>query len=89
MATGIHLTYARPCSIFEAIIEPGRDSALIGAIVLESRDLVIDCPHQTLCPRDPKRIISNLGFEGYRFERSRFYRPPTFNFQPSSLQTNN
>lgn len=58
MAIGIHLTCARRSSVFNAIIEPGRDSALIGAIVLEDLDLVVDCTHQTLSPRDPNGIIS-------------------------------
>ena len=58
MAVGIHLTYAGRSSVFNVVIEPGRDSALIGAIVLEDLDLVVDCTHQTLSPRDPKGIIS-------------------------------
>ena len=60
MASGIHLTYAGRSSLFDAVIEPGRDSALIGAIVLEALDLVIDCTQQTLGPRDPRRIISEV-----------------------------
>ncbi len=60
MATGVHLTYAGRSSLFTAVIEPARDSALIGAIVLEELDLVVDCTHQTLSPRDPKRIISEV-----------------------------
>jgi predicted aspartyl protease len=60
MATGIHLTCTGRSSLFNAVVEPGRDSALIGAIVLEDLDLVIDCTHQTLSPRDPRRIISEV-----------------------------
>ena len=60
MATGIHLTYSGRSSVFNAVIEPDRDSALIGAIVLEDLDLVIDCTHQALSPRDPRRIISEV-----------------------------
>jgi len=47
-------------STFRAIVEPNRDSALIGAIVLEELDLVVDCVTQTLRPRDPKYITSEI-----------------------------
>lgn len=46
--------------IFRALVEPKRDSALIGAVVLEDLDLLIDCRTQTLRPRDPKGIIGEL-----------------------------
>ena len=45
---------------FEAIVEPKRNSALVGAIVLESLDLVVDCTKQRLHPRDPDWIISEI-----------------------------
>jgi clan AA aspartic protease len=45
---------------FRAAVEPDRTSALIGAIVLEELDLVVDCTTQTLRPRDPKQIISEI-----------------------------
>ena len=45
-------------SIFTASIEPRRQTALIGAIVLEDLDFLVDCTHQRLVPRDPKTIIS-------------------------------
>ncbi len=54
----IHLTYAGRSSVFNAVVEPARVSALIGAIVLEDLDLVPDCSRQTLEPRDPRHIIS-------------------------------
>jgi predicted aspartyl protease len=38
--------------IFNAIVEPKRDSALIGAMVLEGLDLLVDCQQQRLVPRD-------------------------------------
>ena len=47
-------------STFNAIVEPGRESALIGAIVMEDLDLLIDCTAQKLVPRDPKQIISEV-----------------------------
>lgn len=45
-------------SIFSAIVEPSRKTALIGAIVLEELDLLLDCATQRLIPRDPDTIIS-------------------------------
>jgi len=45
---------------FRAAVEPNRASALIGAIVLEDLDLVVDCTTQTLRPRDPRHIISEI-----------------------------
>ena len=47
--------------IFSAIVEPGRDTVLIGAIVLEELDLLVDCGLQRLYPRDPERIVSEIG----------------------------
>ncbi|MGE0377642.1 MAG: aspartyl protease family protein [Planctomycetaceae bacterium] len=47
-------------SVFTAIVEPKRDTALIGAIVLEELDLVVDCAKQVLHPRDPDWIISEI-----------------------------
>jgi predicted aspartyl protease len=37
---------------FTAICEPKRETALIGAIVLEDLDLLVDCVAQRLVPRD-------------------------------------
>jgi predicted aspartyl protease len=45
-------------SVFKAAVEPKRTTALIGAIVLEDLDFLIDSTHQRLIPRDPKMIIS-------------------------------
>jgi predicted aspartyl protease len=47
-------------STFTAVVEPKRKDALIGAIVLEELDLVVDCVSQTVHPRDPKRIIAEI-----------------------------
>lgn len=46
---------------FMAIVEPKRKDALIGAIVLESLDYLVDPRMQKLVPRDPKMTISELG----------------------------
>lgn len=45
---------------FTAIVEPTRTEALIGAIVLEDLDFLIDCQNQRLVPRDPRFIISEI-----------------------------
>ncbi len=45
---------------FKAIVEPARSNALLGAIVLEDLDLLVDCRTQTLYPRDPKTIIAEI-----------------------------
>ena len=57
---GIHLSYGGRESVFNAIVEPDRDSALIGAIVLEDLDFLVDCVGQRLTPRDPKQIVSEV-----------------------------
>jgi predicted aspartyl protease len=46
--------------VFSAIVEPNRPDALIGAIVMEELDLIVDCTHNTVHPRDPKMIISEI-----------------------------
>lgn len=45
---------------FQAIVIPNKDSAIIGAIVLESLDLIVDCTNQTLIPRNPDYIIAEM-----------------------------
>ncbi|MFO0837999.1 MAG: clan AA aspartic protease [Phycisphaerae bacterium] len=60
IAQRIHLALLGRDSVFNAIVEPDRDSALIGAIVLEDLDLLIDCSGQRLVPRDPKQIVSEV-----------------------------
>ncbi len=46
--------------VFTAVVEPKRQSALIGAIVLEDFDLLVDCAHQRLVPRDPRFVVSEI-----------------------------
>jgi predicted aspartyl protease len=46
--------------VFSAIVEPDRNDALIGAIVLEELDLLVDCTAQKLRPRDPKEIVCEV-----------------------------
>jgi predicted aspartyl protease len=45
---------------FRAVVEPKREDALIGAIVLEAFDLLPDCVRQRLVPRDPNFILSEI-----------------------------
>ncbi len=45
---------------FRAIVEPDHSTALIGAIVLEDLDLLVDCRAQRLLPRDPNQIIAAI-----------------------------
>jgi predicted aspartyl protease len=45
---------------FTAIVEPKRRTALIGAIVLEDLDLLVDCENQRLIPRDPRFVVSEI-----------------------------
>lgn len=60
MAEGIYLQHGDRHGVFSAIIEPGRTEALIGAIVLEELDLVVDCVSQRLIPRDPHHLVSEV-----------------------------
>jgi predicted aspartyl protease len=46
--------------VFSAVVEPNRDSALIGAIVLEDLDFLVDCTKSCLVPRDPDYIVSEI-----------------------------
>jgi predicted aspartyl protease len=45
---------------FNAIVEPNREDALIGAVVLEVLDFIVDCGGQKLVPRDPHRIVAEI-----------------------------
>jgi len=56
----VHLSCIGRQSIFNAIVEPDRESVLIGAIVMEDLDLLVDCVTGRLMPRDPNGIISEV-----------------------------
>ncbi|MBI3319170.1 MAG: aspartyl protease family protein [Candidatus Omnitrophica bacterium] len=45
---------------FTAVVEPKRKTALVGAIVLEDLDLLVDCQRQRLVPRDPRGAIYEI-----------------------------
>ena len=46
--------------VFNAIVEPNRTDALLGAIVMEDLDLIVDCGKNELVPRDPNGIVSEV-----------------------------
>jgi clan AA aspartic protease (TIGR02281 family) len=46
--------------IYTAVVEPRRDSVLLGAIVLEDLDFLVDCTKLRLVPRDPDHIVSEI-----------------------------
>ena len=58
VARYVQLTYAGREGAFTATVEPDRKTALIGAIVLEDLDLVVDGTAGRLVPRDPNQLIS-------------------------------
>ena len=58
-------------SVFSAVVGPNRDTALIGAIVLEELDLLVDCVTQTLHPRDPNVIVTEIEQPRWRAGKSR------------------
>jgi predicted aspartyl protease len=60
IADRVHVRVLDRQGTFQAIIEPRRNDALIGANVLETFDLLPDCSHQRLLPRDPKYITAEL-----------------------------
>lgn len=62
IAQRIRLAYGGRESTFNAIVEPDRSSILIGAIVLEDLDFLVDCVGQRLVPRDPSQIISEIEY---------------------------
>jgi predicted aspartyl protease len=60
MVEGVYVEILGRHSVFSALVEPKRRSALIGATVLETLDLLVDCTNQRLVPRDPRFIISEI-----------------------------
>jgi clan AA aspartic protease (TIGR02281 family) len=56
----VHLRLQGRENIFSAVVEPKRDTALIGAIVMEDLDFLIDSAKLCLVPRDPDYVVSEL-----------------------------
>jgi predicted aspartyl protease len=52
----LKLQYQDRSGIFDAVVEPGRQETIIGAIVLERLDLLVDCPREKLIPRKPGKL---------------------------------
>jgi len=46
--------------VLSGVVEPQRNDALIGAIVLEELDLLVDCATQSLYPREPDSILTEI-----------------------------
>jgi predicted aspartyl protease len=59
-AHGVFLKLQGRDGIFTAISEPKRETALIGAIVLEDLDFLVDCVAQRVVPRDPSGPIYEI-----------------------------
>jgi len=57
---GVYVELIGRNSTFKAIVEPRRKTALIGAIVLEDLDLLVDCQSQRLIPRDPSGPVYEI-----------------------------
>jgi predicted aspartyl protease len=55
---GVYLEMMGRHGTFSASVEPKRETALIGAIVLEDLDFLIDPKNNRLYPRDPNIVIS-------------------------------
>lgn len=60
IVTDVEVHLLTRSGIFKAIVEPDRADALLGAIVLEDMDFIVDCREQKLVPRDPDRILSEI-----------------------------
>jgi predicted aspartyl protease len=59
-AKGVYLKLLGRVDTFSAIVEPKRETALLGAIVLEDLDLLVGCSTQRVVPRDPHGAIYEI-----------------------------
>ncbi len=57
---GVQVVMAGRTGVFKAVVEPKRETALIGAIVLEDLDFLVDCERKRVVPRDPRYVVSEL-----------------------------
>jgi predicted aspartyl protease len=60
LAEGAYLKLLGRHDTFSAVVEPKRETVLVGAIVLEDLDLLVDCPNERVIPRDPKGQIHEI-----------------------------
>jgi len=58
--SGVQVILLGRTGTYSAMVEPKREHALIGAIILEDLDLLVDCNQQRLRPRDPNIVISEI-----------------------------
>jgi predicted aspartyl protease len=56
----VRLTIQGRDGVYSALVEPKRDSAVIGAIVLNDLDFLVDRTKRCLAPRDPDYIVSEI-----------------------------
>jgi hypothetical protein len=59
-AEGVYVELLGRHGTFTAVVEPRRKTALIGAIVREDLDLLVDCQKQRLVPRDARGPIFEI-----------------------------
>jgi predicted aspartyl protease len=59
-AQGVFIRLLGRETTLPAVVEPKRETALIGAIVLEALDLLVDCGQHRLIPRDPEGPIFEI-----------------------------
>lgn len=59
-AEGVYVELLGRHGTFTAVVEPKRETALLGAIVLEDFDLLVDCPNERVVPRDPRIAIHEI-----------------------------
>ena len=59
-AKGVYVELLGRNTTFDALVEPKRDTALIGAIVLEALDLLVDSRRARLVPRHPDGPIYEI-----------------------------
>ncbi len=57
---GVYLELLGRHGVFNASLEPKRENALVGAIVLEDLDFLIDPRKERLYPRDPEMVVSEI-----------------------------
>jgi predicted aspartyl protease len=57
---GVYLELMGRHGVFNASLEPKRETLLIGAIVLEDLDFLIDPRKERLYPRDPEMVVSEI-----------------------------
>jgi predicted aspartyl protease len=57
---GVYVTIQGRGGAFQATVEKKRSTAVIGAIVLEDLDFLIDCKNERLFPRDPRYVLKEI-----------------------------